>query len=414
MAILNTDERGLWQHRSKRLLPSPGKVMIVMNILVLPDSFKECLDAFAVAEAISRGLHHGAKEPPQILCRPMADGGEGLSRVILQARGGTTTALEVTGPMGPPVPSSLSLVEGGRTAVIEMAAAAGLVLVPLQERNPLKATTRGVGELIRAALDLGVRRIIVGLGGSATNDGGAGMAQALGISLRDADGKELAWGGGELERLHTIDLSRRDSRLRDVEIIGACDVTNVLCGSGGASHVYGPQKGASPEVAERLDQALHHFGSLVLAQTGKDVLTLSGGGAAGGLGAGLAAFADAHLRPGIDLVFEAYGDMEEQASKADLIISGEGSLDGQTLFGKVVAGVALLAKRHEKPLVVLAGRIKGDLAPLYESGVTAVFPIAPEPMSPADAITSASTYLEQSAENLARFAECLLGSSANV
>lgn len=388
--------------------------MIVMNILVVPDSFKECLDAFAVAEAISRGLHRGAKEPPQILCRPMADGGEGLSRVILQARGGTTTSLKVTGPMGTPVPSSLSLVESGKTAVIEMAGAAGLALVPLQERNPLKATTRGVGELIRAALDLEVRRIIVGLGGSATNDGGAGMAQALGISLRDAGGKELAWGGAELERLHTIDLSRRDSRLRDVEIIGACDVTNVLCGPDGASHVYGPQKGASPETVERLDQALHHFGNLILSQTGIDILTLAGSGAAGGLGAGLAAFTGAHLRPGIDLVFEAYGDMEEQAHKTDLIISGEGSVDGQTLHGKVVAGVAALAKRHEKPLVVLAGRIKGDLANLYEAGVTAAFPITPEPMTSANAITDASMFLEQSAESLARFAECFLGRSVHV
>ena len=311
--------------------------------------------------------------------------------------------------MGAPVSSSFALVNEGKTAVIEMASAAGLPLVPLQQRNPLKASTRGVGELLRHVLDLGVSRIIVGLGGSATNDGGAGMAQALGVSLRDSDGNELAPGGGELVRLHSIDLSRLDPRIRNVEVIGACDVKNVLCGPQGASRVYGPQKGALPDAVEMLDAALLRYGQSVSAQTGQDVLSLAGGGAAGGLGAGLAAFTGARLLPGLDLVFEAYGDLDEQAHRADIIISGEGSVDGQTLHGKVIAGVATLAKRHGKPLILLAGRLRGDISGLYNAGVTAVFPIAPEPMDLSRAMEHTADYLVQSAENLARFAEHLYG-----
>ncbi len=385
-----------------------------MNILVAPDSFKESLDAFAVADAISAGLHRGVSGTLHVACRPLADGGEGLLRVMLHARKGTIHIKTVTGPMGVPVEASIGLVDGGKTAVIEMAGVAGLPLVPSPERDPMKATTRGVGELMRYALDLGVRRLIVGLGGSATNDGGAGMAQAVGVSLRDASGKELPPGGGALGRLQKIDLSRLDPRIREVEVIGACDVKNILCGPEGASQVYGPQKGASPEAVKELDGALQHFGQVILGQTGRDIRTLPGGGAAGGLGAGLAAFTGACLRPGIDLVFEAYGDMDEQAHRADMIISGEGSVDGQTLHGKVVAGVAALAQQHGKPLVLLAGRLLGSPSGLYDAGVTAAFPIAPAPMDIPQAMAHTAEYLEQAAENLARFAERLYGRAGYV
>lgn len=385
-----------------------------MKILVAPDSFKESLDAFSVAEAISAGLHRGLSGPLEVVQRPLADGGEGLLQVLLHAQQGTMSTHTVTGPMGLPVKASIGFLDDGSTAVLEMASAAGLPLVPQSGRDPVKATTRGVGELMRHALDSGARRIIIGLGGSATNDGGAGMAQALGVSLRDSTGNELVPGGGALETLHSIDLSGLDARIREVEVIGACDVTNRLCGPEGASQVYGPQKGASPEAVVRLDTALQHFGQVILEQTGRDILDLPGGGAAGGLGAGLAAFTGAQLRPGIDLVFEAYGDMEALARTADMIISGEGSVDGQTLHGKVIAGVAALAKRHGKPLVVLAGRIKETTAPLYAAGVTAVFPITPAPMDSTQAMAHTSEYLEQSASNLGRLAEHWCGKTVDV
>lgn len=384
-----------------------------MKILVAPDSFKECLDAFHVAGAIASGLRRGASPAADVICRPLADGGEGLLQVLLHALGGTTHTVTVTGPMGKPVGASFGLLDQGKTAVIEMAVAAGLHLVPGNERDPMRATTYGVGELIRRALDLGVEHIIVGLGGSATNDGGTGMACALGASFLDASGKELPPGGGALSRLGKVDLTGLDPRIRAVKVTGACDVENPLCGPAGASRVYGPQKGASAADVDILDAALHHFGALLSQQTGTDLLSLPGGGAAGGLGAGLAAFTGARLRSGVQLVFEAYGDMDEQAGSADLLISGEGSVDSQTMHGKVIAGVAALAARHGKPLVVLTGRLRGDLPALYEAGVTAAFPITREPMTTREAMAHAEAYLEQSAENLARVLACFSREARN-
>ena len=276
-----------------------------MKILVAPDSFKECLDAFRVAAAVSTGLRRGADSGLEVICRPLADGGEGLMGVLLHALGGTAITRTVTGPMGVPVEASIGLLDHGRTAAVEMASAAGLHFVSENERNPLRATTYGVGELIRHALDLGVKRIIVGLGGSATNDGGAGMAQALGVSLKDADGNELPPGGEALARLSEIDVTGLDPRLRDITVTGACDVENLLCGPTGASRIYGPQKGATPDMVETLDEALYRFGSLLSRIIGRDLLSLPGSGAAGGLGAGLAAFTGARLLSGVQLVFEA-------------------------------------------------------------------------------------------------------------
>lgn len=376
--------------------------LLTMKILVAPDSFKECLDTFRVAAAISAGLRRGAGPGVEVVCRPLADGGEGLMEVLLHALDGTAIARTVTGPMGVPVKAEIGLLDHGRTAAIEMAGAAGLHLVAENERDPLRATTYGVGELICHALDLNVERIIVGLGGSATNDGGAGMAQALGVSLKDADGKELSPGGGTLARLSKIDMTGLDPRLRKVTVTGACDVENLLCGRTGASRIYGPQKGATPAMVEALDEALHHYGSLLSQQIGRDLLSLPGSGAAGGLGAGLAAFTGAPLRSGVQLVFEAYGDMDALAAEADLLLSGEGSVDGQTLHGKVIAGMASLARKHDKPLVVMAGRVRGPLSALHEAGVTAVFPITLEPMTTREAISRAESSLEQSAENIVR------------
>lgn len=384
-----------------------------MKVLIAPDSFKESLDAFRVTDALAKGLHEGTAETPEVYCRPLADGGDGLMQVLLNALGGTTITRTVTGPMGTPVKASLGLLDNGTTAVVEMAAAAGLSLVSPAERNPLVATTRGVGELIRHALDLKVRRIIVGLGGSATNDGGAGMAQALGVSFLDRQGNSLPPGGAALQDLSHVDCAQLDERLQSVEFIGACDVENRLCGDAGATVIYGPQKALPEESILPLDAALHHYGTIVGEEMGADLLSIAGGGAAGGLGAGLVAFTGATLRSGISLVFDAYGDMEECAQEADIIFSGEGAVDGQTLQGKVVAGVAALASRHKKPLLVFAGRVRGSLEALYSAGVTAVLPIAPGPVSAEESMQNAAHYLSTAAKNIGRLFDAMKGRSVH-
>jgi len=381
---------------------------IFMNVLVAPDSFKECLDAFAVSDALAAGLQRGGIPRPCIECRPLADGGEGLLEVLLHALGGEIRSLSVAGPMGEMVDARYGLLDSGNTAVVEMAQAAGLHLVPENRRNPAVATTRGVGELMKHVLDLGVRRIIVGVGGSATNDGGAGMASALGVSFLDAAGNELPPGGRALSQLNCINTDHFDKRLLNTEVVVACDVSNTLCGIYGASHVYGPQKGATPEMAQMLDDALCYYAEVVRRDMGFDLLSLVGGGAAGGLAAGLSVFCGGTLRSGVELVFEAYGDMEDRIAEADVIISGEGSVDGQSIRGKVVAGLAKKAQAYGKPLILAAGRIGNNLESLYEAGVTSVFPIAPSPMPIDVAIKSARLHLEQTGESLGRMFNTLL------
>lgn len=378
-----------------------------MNVLVAPDSFKECLDAFAVSDALAAGLQRGGIPESSIVRRPLADGGEGLLEVLHHALGGEIRSLSVTGPMGESVDARYGLLDSGKTAVIEMAQAAGLHLVPENKRNPAVATTRGVGELLKHVLDLEVRRVIVGVGGSATNDGGAGMASALGVSFLDTAGNELPPGGGALSQLNCINTDHLDKRLQNTEVVVACDVSNTLCGIHGASHVYGPQKGASPEMAQMLDDALCHYAEVVRRDMGADLLSLAGGGAAGGLAAGLSVFCGGTLRSGVELVFEAYGDMEERIAEADVILSGEGSVDGQSAQGKVVAGLAKKAQAYGKPLILAAGRIGNNLEPLYEVGVTSVFPIASSPMPLEAAIKSARLHLEQTGESLGRMFNAL-------
>ena len=292
-----------------------------------------------------------------VLVLPLADGGPGTVAAIVAAAGGSTRTTNVTGPLGAKVSAEWGLLKDG-TAVIEMAAAAGLLLVDERERDPRIATTYGVGELIRAALDAGCQRMIVGLGGSATNDGGAGMAQALGVRLLDAQGQELPPGGAALARLDRIDVSGMDARVSACEVLGATDVRNPLCGPEGASIVYGPQKGASPEVARELDEALRHYADVIVSDLGIPVAGVPGAGAAGGLGAGLIAFLGATIRPGIDVIAEAVG-LAERIRGADLVLTGEGRLDGQTAFGKTVAGVARIAGVEGVPVIVVPGAL-GD------------------------------------------------------
>lgn len=335
---------------------------------------------------------------------PLADGGEGTAQVLVAATGGRMERRRVHGPLGEPVEANFGVLGDGRTGVIEMAAAAGLTLVPPGRRDPAVTTTYGVGELIRAALDAGCTRLVIGIGGSATNDGGAGCAQALGAILLDAAGRPLPLGGASLSDLARIDVSRLDPRLVDVPIDVACDVNNPLCGSGGASAVFGPQKGAAPQTVERLDKALAHYAAIVRRDLGCEIADLPGAGAAGGLGAGLIAFCGARLVRGIELVMQAVG-FEAAVRRADLVITGEGRLDAQTVFGKVAQGVAGVAARCGKPVIAIAGGIGAGAADLYGLGISGMISIVPGPASLAEAIDRADAWLVETGERVARLIE---------
>ncbi len=327
-----------------------------MRIIIAPDSFKGSLTAAEVAASIERGVKRVLPQAETIPV-PLADGGEGTVDALVSATGGRLVTKEVTGPLGERVKASYGLLGDGETAVIEMAAASGLPLVPLEKRNPMLTTTYGTGELILAALDEGCRRIIIGIGGSATNDGGAGMAQALGVKLLDEEGLDIPYGAAGLARLDRIDISSLDRRLAQVEVLVACDVDNPLTGPRGAARVYGPQKGADPQMVEELDQILERFAAIILRDLGKDVKDIPGAGAAGGLGAGLMAFLNGRLAPGVELVLAAV-KLEERIQKgADLVITGEGAINEQTVYGKTPIGVAKLAKRYHLPVIAIAGSI---------------------------------------------------------
>jgi glycerate kinase len=369
-----------------------------MRFVIAPDSFKGSASAREVAQAIAEGLKAAL---PDAVCDlvPMADGGEGTVDALVAATGGRIVSVRVTGPLGEPVDSFFGILGDGETAVIEMAAAAGLHLVPPEKRNPMVTTTYGVGELMRAALDAGCRRLIIGIGGSATNDGGAGMAQALGVRLLDEQGNEIGFGGGALERLARLDLSDFDRRIWDAEILVACDVTNPLTGPNGASAVYGPQKGATPEMVRQLDANLRHYAAVLQRDLGVEVETVAGAGAAGGLGAGLLAFCRAQLRQGVELVIHAVR-LPERVQKADLVITGEGCLDFQTGFGKVPHGVAQVAKRYGKSVIALVGQLGEGAERCRQWGIDACFPILSKPMSEQEAMANAIPLLRRAAEEL--------------
>ncbi|MEW8987725.1 MAG: glycerate kinase, partial [Bacillus sp. (in: firmicutes)] len=338
-----------------------------MKIVIAPDSFKESLTALEAANAIERGFK--SIFPNAVYHKmPMADGGEGTVQSLVDATNGTIEERIVTGPLGNPVKSFFGLMGDGKTAVIEMAAASGLHLVPMEKRNPLVTSTRGTGELISAALDLGVKHIIIGIGGSATNDGGAGMIQALGAKLLDEEGETIGPGGGALSQIATVDLSGLDNRLKDVHIDVACDVDNPLTGPRGASAIFGPQKGATPEMVKLLDKNLSHFADVIEKALGKSFRDIEGAGAAGGLGASLLAFLNADLKRGIDIVLHAM-NFESVVKDADLVITGEGRIDSQTVYGKTPIGVAKAAKKYGVPVIGLAGSISQDSDVVIEHGI---------------------------------------------
>jgi glycerate 2-kinase len=307
----------------------------------------------------------------------------------------------VLGPLGESVNAEYGLLGEVQTAVIEMASASGLELIKPEDRNPLLTTSYGTGQLIKHALDKGVSRILIGIGGSATNDGGAGMLQALGVSFKDENGKELSFGGGSLGRLHTIDVSGLDERIKHVKFDVACDVTNPLIGENGASAIFGPQKGATAEMVHALDQNLSHFADVLKEQLGQDIAHLDGAGAAGGLGAGLMAILNAELKKGIDFVIE-YTRLEEQVKGADYVFTGEGSIDAQTLFGKTPYGVASVAKKHSVPVIAFAGRVGTGVESLYDSGFTAIIGILKGVTTLEEAFNSGEENLAFAAENICR------------
>lgn len=370
-----------------------------MKIVIAPDSYKESLTAMGVAQAIEAGFRQVFPQAEYIKL-PMADGGEGTVQSLVDATGGRIITHPVTGPLGQKVEGFYGLLGDGKTAIIEMAAASGLHLVEPDKRNPLKTTTFGTGELIKAVLDKGVEHIIIGIGGSATNDGGLGMAQALGIRMLDLQGQELDYGGGELASLANIDLTDLDPRLSQVRLEVACDVDNPLCGPKGASHVFGPQKGATPEMVAKLDSNLAHYAELMKAQLNRDVINMPGAGAAGGLGAALVGLLGAELRPGIDIVMDAV-NLDQVIADADLVITGEGRIDSQTIHGKTPIGVARTAKKYDLPVIGIAGCLASDCDVVHQHGIDAVFAVVNAAVDLPTALAEAAQNIELTVRNVA-------------
>ncbi|TRZ40313.1 glycerate kinase [Niallia circulans] len=370
-----------------------------MKIVLAPDSFKESLSALQVAESIERGFKQVLPNAEYVKV-PMADGGEGTVQSLVDATGGRIIKKTVTGPLGEAAEAFFGILGNEKSAVIEMAAASGLHLVAATKRNPLLTTTRGTGELIAAALEYNVNHIIIGIGGSATNDGGAGMAKALGVRFLNSNGQEIAEGGGALSDLAAIDLSSLDSRLAHVKIEVACDVDNPLIGPKGASAIFGPQKGATPEIVNQLDENLAHYAEIIEKDLGVKIADVPGAGAAGGLGGGLLAFMQAELSRGVDIVMEA-AKLSDIIAGADLVITGEGKIDGQTIFGKTPIGVAKTAKQHGVPVIGIAGNVASDSDVVHEYGIDAIFSIVPGIVSLQEAFLHADEFVARTARNIA-------------
>ncbi|ELY4819006.1 glycerate kinase [Cronobacter malonaticus] len=369
------------------------------KIVIAPDSFKESLSAMDVAKAIEAGFREIYPQAHYV-CVPMADGGEGTVEAMVAATGGQIITTPVTAPLGNKVDGFFGLLGDGETAVVEMAAASGLHLVPAAQRDPRITTSYGTGELILAALERGVKAIIIGIGGSATNDGGAGMMQALGARFLDGEGRELAPGGAALARLARLDLSALDPRLAQVSVTVACDVDNPLCGEKGASAVFGPQKGAAPAMVTELDAALRCFGEQLEAVTGKTIISAPGAGAAGGMGAALLGMLNAELRPGIEIVIESLG-LAQAVRDADLVITGEGRLDSQSIHGKTPIGVARVAKQFQRPVVAIAGSLTPDYQIVHEHGIDAAFSVIDRIVTLQEALDDAERNLRVTARNVA-------------
>ncbi|MBY7144570.1 glycerate kinase [Virgibacillus sp. NKC19-3] len=370
-----------------------------MNIIIAADSFKGSATSFEVAEFIEKGIKR--VEPSAIITKlPLADGGEGTVDALVTALNGKYLTKQVTNPLGEKVTAEFGVMESD-IAVIAMAEASGLTLIKNEDKNPFKTTTYGTGELIKAALDYGVKEIFVGIGGSATNDAGVGMAQALGVSFKDRNHKEIGFGAEALESIEYIDASNIDRRIKDTKITVFSDVTNPLCGKNGASYVYGPQKGASDEDVEKLDQLLSRYGKILEEQLNIDIIDNEGAGAAGGLGAGLIAFCEAEIYSGIDKVLKMI-KLEKYMKSADLVITGEGKMDFQSVQGKAPLGVAKIAKQYKIPVVAVVGSEGANIIDVYNHGIDLVIDIINKPMSLNEAMEDVNELIENAGEKVIR------------
>ena len=371
-----------------------------MKIVIAPQAFKGSLSALNVANAVQKGVRRIFPDA-QILTCPVADGGDGTLETLVESSGGKIMETNVADPTGKPIVAQWGAMGDGNTAVIEMARTSGLALLTLEERDPLNTTTYGLGEIIVSALNKGFRKFIVGIGGSATNDAGAGMAQALGIKLMDREGRNLVFGGAALQNLSVIDTSSIDQRVLESNFQIACDVNNPLTGPEGASAVYGPQKGATEENVRQLDSALGVFAEVAKRDLGKDISNLEGAGAAGGLGAGMIAFVEGHLRAGVDIVLDTV-NLAEKLESADLVITGEGSIDFQTVYNKAPIGVARMAKARGIPTIGISGMLGKNYQIVHNHGIDAALSIANGPISLEESLQNAPSLISEAVEESLR------------
>ena len=372
-----------------------------MKILVAPQEFKGSISALSVAEAAETGVMRVFPEAEVVLC-PVADGGDGTLETLVEVSGGEVRTCSVQNPIGETITAQWGAMGDGVTAVIEMARTSGLALLSLDERDPLNSSTFGLGQAILEALNQGFRKFIVGIGGSATNDAGAGMAQALGATLLNAEGKSIPFGGAALADLRSIDISKMDTRIENSQFMVACDVSNPLTGDEGASAVYGPQKGATPEMVAQLDNALLNFAEIAKKDIGKNVSEISGAGAAGGLGAGMLAFMGAELKAGVDIVLETV-QLREKLSDVDLVITGEGGMDFQTVYNKAPIGVARIAGEFNIPTIAIAGLLGQNFTVVHDHGIRAATSIVDGPISLEESSERASELISNSVEESLRF-----------
>lgn len=372
-----------------------------MKILVAPQEFKGSISALSASEAAKNGILRVFPEAEVVLC-PVADGGDGTLETLVEVSGGEVRTCSVQNPIGETIQAQWGAMGDGVTAVIEMARTSGLALLSLDERDPLNASTYGLGQAISEALNEGFRKFIVGIGGSATNDAGAGMAQALGANLLDDRGKTISFGGAALSSLQTVDISNMDSRIKESKFLVACDVSNPLTGEEGASAVYGPQKGATPEMVQRLDDALSNFATVIKRDLKKDVSEMSGAGAAGGLGAGMMAFMGAELKAGVDIVLDTV-NLRDKLSSVDLVITGEGGMDFQTIYNKAPIGVARIASEHNIPTIAIAGLLGSNFKIVHEHGIRAATSIVNGPITLEEASDRAFELISDSVEESLRF-----------
>ena len=371
-----------------------------MKAVIAIDSLKGSLSSMEAGYAAADGIRRVHGQDAEIIVRPLADGGEGTVEALVSGMNGIIQNVMVTGPLGTPVNCEYGIIESSHTAVIEMSGAAGITLVPDEKRNPLYTTTYGVGEVIKDAISKGCRRFIVGIGGSATNDGGIGMLKALGYQFSDENGQDVGEGGQALERVSSIIIEKANPILKECSFHIACDVTNPLCGKNGATYIYGPQKGVTPEIAEELDQAMNHYASVTSKFLHNDYASAEGAGAAGGLGFAFLSYLNATLTPGIDLILNAV-ELEKELEDTDITVTGEGRLDHQTAMGKAPVGVARLAKKYGSKVVAFAGSVTSEATACNAAGIDAFFPIVrgittlAEAMDPKNAKSNMAAAVEQ-------------------